>query len=277
MPLLPLFLPVMECPSMETKTVLCNFGILLRNFSLTWEVKTMIPIASIAMFLIVGALFGRALCGWVCPLGFVQDLISRFLSALKIDQKEFSEKTHYMLTSVKYIVLFASLVPVISVGITYWVSRVWGRKYAFSLGLCGKAPYCVICPVPVMFVTVPSLLTSFVGGTSIPQMPFTFYIGLFFMLFFLASAVIWKRSWCMYMCPVGALMSLFNKYSLLNIRKDPHKCTAFCRGHKRECVDTCPMGIKVSRNEIPSGSQECILCYSCSDSCSNKAIKIKVG
>jgi len=277
MPLSPLFLPVLECFAMPNKTVLCNFGIVQRNLSFTWTVTPPFPLASIAMFIIVGAVVGRAMCGWACPLGLFQDILASGVRFFKRQQKELSEKLHYMLTSVKYMVLFAALAIVVSVGAAYLFSWVSGKKYAFSLGICGQAPYCVICPVPVLFVTLPSLGSALALGTPLPQLPFTFYIGLSVLVFFLVSTIITKRFWCRYICPLGALMSLFNRFSLLHIRKKEDECTTFCRGHQKDCNESCPMRIQVSRHQEPSSDSECIFCYECTESCANNAVKYELS
>ena len=277
LPLLPVFLPVLECFAMPNKTVLCNFGILQRNLSFAWIVSPALPLASIAMFLIIGATLGRAMCGWACPLGFSQDIMASGVRFFKKRQKEFSQKLHLTLTSVKYMVLLASLAIVISVGATYLISWLSGKRYAFSLGVCGQAPYCVICPVPVLFGTLPSLFGALFSGAPLPQLPFTFYIGLSALIFFVGASIITRRFWCRYLCPLGALMSFFNRFSLLHIKKKEDKCTAFCRGHQKDCSKNCPMGMQVSRNQDPSSSPECIFCYECAESCSNKAVKCKLG
>jgi len=273
---LPLFLPVFECPSMPNKTVLCNMGILQWNLSFYRVVSPALPLASIAMFLIIGAVLGRALCGWACPLGFFQDLWAYIPRFFRRQQKELPQKLHYMLTGVKYIVLFATLAVVVSVGASFVVDKVLGRKYAFSLGVCGQAPYCLICPVPVLFVTVPSLIHAVLVGAALPQLPFTFYIGFSVFILLLVLSLITKRFWCRYVCPLGALMSLFSRFSFLHIKKKDDKCTTFCRGHQKDCNKACPMGIEVSRNQEPSSNPECILCYNCAESCSNDAVKCKL-
>jgi polyferredoxin len=276
-PLLPLPLPVLECFSIPNKTVLCNFGVLQRNLSFTWELYPVFPLASIAMFLIIGAFVGRAMCGWACPLGFFQDLWAHVPRFFERRQKELPQKLHYLLTSVKYMVLFGTLAIVVSIGATYIFSRLLGRRYAFSLGVCGQAPYCLICPVPILFVTIPSLLNTLFMGAPLPQLPLTFYIGFAAFMTLLVASLAVKRFWCRYVCPLGGLMSLFNKFSILHIKKKRGECTTFCRGHQRNCSETCPMGIEVSRDEEPSSNPECILCYNCAESCTNKAIKYKIG
>ena len=282
----PLFLPVLQCLNLPTKTIGCNIGILQRNLSLTWSASAgvslygllclFVPLATIGTIILIGAVFGRALCGWICPLGLCQDLLAFVPRLFKRQQKEFSQKTHKMLTSIKYGILYIVMVIVVSVGVIYFIDRHVWRKISTPLGICGKAPYCLICPVPALFITLPSLANGLLHGT-IPQLSFTSYVQLAALAFFLSFSILVKRSWCRYLCPSGALMSFFNKFSLLHIRKKANKCTTFCRGHQRDCNKTCPMGIKVSRNEEPSSSPECILCYNCAESCSNNAVKYKLG
>jgi len=276
-PLLPLFVPVLECFSMPYKTTLCNYGILQRNLSFDWAVVPVIPLASIAMVLLFGSLVGRALCGWACPLGFSQDVVSSVMRFIKVQQKELSQKLHFMLSSIKYIMLFVTLAIVSSVGIAHVMNVILGKKYAFSLGICGKAPYCLICPVPVLFVTLPSLAASIFYGSPVPQLPITFYIALVAFVIFLIASIATKRSWCRYVCPLGAMMGLFNRFSLLHIKKKPNMCTTFCRGHQKECSKNCPMGVQVQRTQDPSSTVDCIMCYECAEACKNKAVEYKLG
>jgi ferredoxin-type protein NapH len=276
-PLLPLFVPALECFSMPYKTTLCVFGILQRNLSFDWAVIPVIPLASIAMILLFGALVGRALCGWACPLGFSQDVVSSVFRFIKVQQRELSQKLHFMLSSIKYIILFITLAIVSSVGIAHLLNVTLGKNYSFSWGICGKAPYCIICPVPVLFVTLPSLVLSVFYGSPLPELPITFYIALFALVIFLVVSVTTKRSWCRYVCPLGAMMGLFNRFSLLHIKKKPNMCTTFCRGHEKECSKKCPMGVQVSRTQNPSSTADCIMCYECAEACKNKAVEYKLG
>jgi ferredoxin-type protein NapH len=276
-PLLPLFVPVLECFSMPYRTALCNYGILQRNLSFDWAVVPVIPLASAAMVLLFGAFVGRALCGWACPLGFFQDAVSSVMHFIKVQQKELSQKLHFMLSSIKYIMLFATLAIVSSIGIAHILNVTLGKKYAFSWGICGKAPYCLICPVPVLFVTLPALTASAFSGSPLPQFPITFYIALAALIIFLVASIVMKRSWCRYVCPLGAMMGLFNRFSLLHIKKNPNACTTFCRGHQRECSKDCPMGVQVQRTQEPSSTADCIMCYECAEACKNRAVEYKLG
>lgn len=283
---LPLFLPILQCLNLPTKTVGCNIGILQRNLSLAWLpygrpshydlFSLYLPLASIGMIILIGAVFGRALCGWICPLGFCQDLLAFVPRLFKKKQIEFSQKTHKLLTGVKYVVLYIVMALIVSLGAAYFVDRYVWRRVSTPLGICGKAPYCLICPVPAIFITLPSLANGLFQRT-VPQLSFTSYVQLAALVFFVSFAILGKRSWCRYICPQGAIMSFFSKLSLLQIKKKENECIAFCRGHQRDCNKTCPMGVQVSRKQEPSADPECILCYDCGESCSNKAVKCKLG
>ena len=72
-------------------------------------------------------------------------------------------------------------------------------------------------------------------------------------------------------------MGLFNRFSLLRVKKKPNMGTTFCRGHQRECSKNCPMGVQVQRTQDPSSTVDCIMCYECAEACKNKAVEYKLG
>ena len=86
------------------------------------------------------------------------------------------------------------------------------------------------------------------------------------MVLILAACVFIFRAFCRFICPLGAVYSLFAKIALLGVRVDLTKCTD-CGA----CVKTCPMDI---RNV---GDRECIQCGNCIDICPEKAISFKAG
>lgn len=267
-----LFLPGPVCP--DTSTVSCVFGELQRTLSFDYTYvmnDVLLPtlLASLGMLLIAGVVFGRAFCGWACPLGFVQDILARMPRVFGKQQKELPKRLHYMLVGLKYAILYVFLVFIASVGVTFALNKFLGEKVRYTLGMCGRTPFCVLCPVPILFGVVPSAV---IGGR-LPSLSYTQCIQFASFIFLLVSALAVKRTWCRYICPMGAILSLFNKIGLLHITKSQNECTAFCRGHQRDCNKNCPMGIEVSRNQEPSSNPECILCYNCAEDCPNKAVK----
>ena len=86
-----------------------------------------------------------------------------------------------------------------------------------------------------------------------------------------------KRSWCRYLCPVGALFSLFTWLGLVDIQIGAERCKKFsCM----ECADRCPTGI-IDHEALREGisprlpMNECIMCLRCVDECPYGAAKIR--
>ena len=202
-------------------------------------------------FLIIGSIgiiSGRAVCGWACPIGFLQRATSRFPRWLKqkipffkrIGQHKIEKKLRY----IKYIV-FIGLVVVTPILIGFMFTD--------------------ICPVGILTGTIPILILN--PGKYIPN-PF-FYIALFVFILFILLIFVVERGWCRYFCPVGAILAPFNKISLLHVTVDKDKCI-----HCNVCIDNCPMGIDVpNMNRDP----ECILCGKCIEVCPKNIIKFDRG
>ena len=121
-------------------------------------------------------------------------------------------------------------------------------------------PFCQLCPAkPVFTLLQVGLLLK--PWTSLPLlawiMLFVFIVGAFFIRMF----------WCR-LCPMGAVMALFNKLSLIWLRKDPDKCTK-CR----ICLRVCPQDYykvyeEMEKENITGG--ECTLCGRCVEACPEK-------
>jgi len=64
--------PVFHCYSCPLALFACPIGV-MANFS----ALHIFPFLAVGTLVIIGALFGSFICGWVCPFGFLQDLIGR--------------------------------------------------------------------------------------------------------------------------------------------------------------------------------------------------------
>ncbi|MEM3464334.1 MAG: 4Fe-4S binding protein, partial [Candidatus Bathyarchaeia archaeon] len=71
---LPIVLPVMWTLGYQPNTVGDALTTLQLMFS-GWQSPVVFPWLAVASFLLVGVLIGKSLCGWVCPFGFIQDLV----------------------------------------------------------------------------------------------------------------------------------------------------------------------------------------------------------
>ena len=80
------------------------------------------------------------------------------------------------------------------------------------------------------------------------------------------ACVFCYRGFCRFLCPLGAIYSLFNRFCLVGVRVDTEKCSG-CGS----CVRSCGMDVK------RVGDRECIHCAGCMDVCPEKAITLKAG
>ncbi len=197
-----------------------------------------VPFTALGFFFLFGSLLGRFVCGWLCPFGLVQDLLHKIPLFRKLKRLPL----HHILKFGKYAVLFF-LVFIGSV---------------FLFGGFAKIPaFCkYLCPSGTLFGALPlltanPLLRSQAGGL------FGWKLGILVLILFLS--VIVYRPFCQYLCPLGAIYGLFNRFSLLQIHWDEDLCTS-CAA----CENACPLSLTVQ--EI-SRSPECIRCGKCVKAC----------
>jgi len=227
------------------------------------------PLLSIAVILILGALIGRALCSWACPIGFIQEAILEIKG--KITQVSF--KTHRQALKLKFIILALTILISTTVGLSVHFN-IW-NSYREALGDFAKGPFFLFSPDGILFGSLPRLILlaitnkelEFINSFSLYLIAFKMFIlGLFFVAIYKIPLF-----WCRYVCPIGALMGIFGKFSFLGLNRSLTKCEK-CP----ECVKACPMQIKIL--DYPWGKfnhQECILCFRCVDACKNKALTPK--
>ncbi len=269
---LPLLVPVLWTWGLQPNTVGDAFtAIQLMLYD------TVFPWLAFASFLLVGMLIGKSLCGWVCPFGFIQDLID-FTKRRKSD---FSVRTHESMVYVKYLVL--GIVLLISV--TFSAAKVMGisASYEKALGVVTKVPFTVWSPAETLFATLPKMILGLRFAlvekptlevlAGIAYLPALFWFQFAVMVAVLVSAAFVPRIWCKYLCPHGAIMAILNRFSFVGLRRDPVKCA---KGGCRLCVVACPMHVPIL--DLPwekFSHPECIYCMKCADACKDKAIKLK--
>ncbi len=269
---LPLLFPVLWTWGLQQNTAGDAFTAL--QFALY---DAVFPWLALASFLIVGVLIGKSLCGWICPFGFVQDLVG----FIKRKQADFSSRTHDSMVYMKYFVLGIALF----VSVTFSVSKLMGTGdgYEKAIGIFTKAPFTTLSPAETLFGTVPKMIFNFRMAlasksvmdamSGISTLPPLFWVQFFVMAFVLVFAAFIPRGWCRYFCPHGAIMAVLNRFSFLGLRRDPVKCA---RGGCRLCVSACPMRVPIL--DLPwekFSDPECIYCMKCADACHDKAIKLK--
>ncbi|MBC15846.1 MAG: 4Fe-4S ferredoxin [Desulfovibrio sp.] len=205
----------------------------LRQWLATAEWDPVHP-AGLTIFLAIltmAFLFRKGFCAYICPVGFISNLIDRAGRRLKLSRVP-RPWADYPLTGIKYLgVGFFSY--------TVFISMDLRSVQSFLTG-----PYNMVADAKMMaFFTDPST-TSLIVVTAIV----------------LLSLVI-RNAWCRYLCPYGALLGLFSWLSPTAVTRDEERCIGCGK-----CTKGCPGAIKVEEKKIVR-SPECIGCMECVGHC----------
>ena len=135
-----------------------------------------------------------------------------------------------------------------------------------SLGM-GDPFFCkYICPQGVLEGAIPlSLANSGIRAALGHLFTFKFTI----LVLFIILSILFYRPFCKWICPLGAIYSLFNKVSFLKIQVDHEKCVG-CQ----KCSRVCKMDVNVV--DTPN-HPECIRCGECMKACPTDAICYHYG
>lgn len=197
--------------------------------------------------ILLGVLLGRFICGFLCPFGWLQELLH------KIPTKKLSTKKLKPLTYLKYAILLLAVVLLPAIVVN-------------DLGM-GDPFFCkYICPQGVLEGAIP--LAAVNEGIRSALGPL-FNRKLIILIVVVVLSVLFYRPFCKWICPLGAFYALMNKVSLLGIKVDEHKCVSCGK-----CARVCKMDVDVTRTP---NHTECIRCGKCITSCPTDAIKFNYG
>jgi polyferredoxin len=231
---------------------MCPFGLfqdwMLGNFAFFIEFTLLgIAIYWLISYILSAALYSRAFCQYVCPLGLA---VRPFTWPKRKITHRISEKWRdiaYAFLIVTFLGTFAML--------------------ATGLRLCGDyGLYCTLCPFNVVYVDFSDPI-----GFVLTNMPYSIiWFGSFLILVVIISLYTGGRYWCAYICPAGALLGLIGRKSIFGLYRDNEKCI---KCHK--CEDVCTMFLmtKVIEEDLEMvPKQSCIGCGLCIDACPKGAL-----
>ena len=193
---------------------------------------------------VFGTLFGRLVCGFLCPFGLLQDLLFRipFVKKLRrLPGERFLRFFRFFVLAILVILL-----PMVAADVA-GVGDPWFCKY--------------LCPVGTLEGGVPLVLAD--RGLR-AAVGFLYTWKLVILGAVLLASVVLFRPFCRYLCPLGAVYGLFNKVSLHRFVIDKEKCVS-CGA----CQKACGMDIPVWKRP---NSIDCIRCGECRDACPTGAI-----
>ena len=187
----------------------------------------------VGSFAVLALLFGRMLCGFVCPLGLVQDLMHETRQALHVEGVALTERLYAVLRFIKWVLLALFL----------------------GVGLVGGS-FCDFCPA----ITLSPALAGF--KTSV-------YFSGFVMVAVLVSGFFKRRCFCN-VCPMGYLLGLPHRVSLARLKKDAVACTE-CGACYEACPMgiRSVFTLREGKNEraIDVTTADCIFCGACIRRC----------
>ena len=236
-----LCVPGLNCYSCPGALGACPIGAVQAVIG-SWNFKLAFYAAGFLMF--VGALAGRFVCGWLCPFGLVQDLLHK----IPFPEKIGTFRGDRLLRKLKYVILivFVILLPM------------------FLVDVLGQgAPYfCkLICPAGTLEGGIPLVLLN---ESMRSALGWLYAWKNVLLLITIVLSVMIYRPFCKYICPLGAVYSVFNPISVFRYRVDEKKCTG-CG----ICAKVCGMQVDPAEN---ANHPECIRCGACKKSCPVKAI-----
>jgi len=238
-----LCLPGLNCYSCPGAIGACPLGSLQNSIADPFQ---QISFYILGFLVIIGALLGRAVCGFLCPFGLFQDLLGR--RAKRHAQKPAAIRADQLLRPLKNVILvvFVVVLPFYSL---------------VSTGF-GSPTFCkLICPSGTLMAGLPLIALN----TDLREI-----IGVLFgwkvllLVVFIGLSLLIYRPFCRYVCPLGAIYGFFNKISLYRVTVDRNRCTD-CGA----CTRICPMAAPIPANP---DSPECIRCGACAAVCPEDAI-----
>ena len=187
-------------------------------------------------------MFGRMICGWLCPFGLVQELAYK-VKTPKVGKSAVTRTLSWL----KYVLLvvFVVIIPV-----------------SYALRDMPLPPFCkYICPAGTLEGGVGLLSVPGNEASYFPMLGPLFTWKFLLMVSTIVGCVFIFRLFCRFLCPLGALYGLFNKLSIFGVKVDNSKCTQ-CG----ICKTKCKMDIR------HVGDHECISCGECVTECPTQAI-----
>ena len=218
-------IPLLSSASLHA---LCPFGgvVTIYQFATVGTFVQKIHQSAFVLMLIgflLAILFGPVFCGWVCPLGTIQEFVSGF--GRKTFRRRFN---HFVPPSLDRVLRYLRYV------VLAWV--------LYMTAITGKLIFAEYDPYFALF----NFWSSEVSMIGLAILGLT--LGLSFFV---------ERPWCKYACPYGAVLGITNLFRVFGIRRNQTTCKA-----DGACSILCPMNIPVDSKTVVRDHQ-CISCLEC--------------
>lgn len=240
-----LCVPVLNCYSCPGALGACPIGSIQAVLGST---KFNFSFYVLGIVMLFGIVFGRIMCGFLCPFGLIQDLLYK----IPLKKSAVPQKADKAFRKLKYAVLLIMVIilPIIAV-----------NKYGV-----GSPYFCKwICPAGTLEGGIPLL---FLNESLRKSIGFIFRWKAAVLIIIVILSVFIYRPFCRYICPLGAIYGLYNRVSFFGMNLDKEKCSS-CKA----CEKACPMRVNLTEK---INTAECIRCGKCSEVCHKGAINLGI-
>jgi ferredoxin-type protein NapH len=222
--------PTLNCYATPSAYTSCPLGSMQHFFTIR-----ALPAFVIGILGVVGVTVGRMPCAWLCPFGLLQDLLHK-IPTPKLSIPSFMRYFKYLVLLVLVIILPLVLAE------TY---------------------FCMTCPAGALTGGIPQVLMN-------PPLKeilgWLYTTKMIILAVVLILSILISRFFCKVLCPLGAILGLFNPISIVRLEVAEDSCQECFK-----CSDVCPMDIDPLKTP---NSPECIRCLACVENCHFSTIKL---
>jgi polyferredoxin len=233
------------------------------------------PFLLLGIFILIILFTNRFFCGWICPIGTIQDACS----AIPTNKRKVKIDTNKSLLKIKYVVVIFLFILLIPLAISRLFNEAFYIQFKSNLGDFAEKPMAYFSLSEYIFVFFPNMIKDiFTSGSLEPLFLNLLVLVIFFFYLIIIILSVWyPRIYCRYLCPFAALAATVSEYSFLKLSRSPAKCIG--RSDCGICEKNCPKQIRILDEpfEFFTGKGECNLCLKCQEVCPYKAITIKFG
>lgn len=240
-PLKQMCVPGLNCYACPGAVGSCPIGALQ---AVLGSPKLVAPYYVLGFLTLVGALSGRFTCGFLCPFGWFQDLLYKIPLPKKVRTFRLDRPLRWM----KYLVLLLFVFVL--------------TLFSMSPPLPGTPYFCkLLCPAGMLEGGIPLVI----GDENLrAAVGFLYAWKGFLLAATVGLSMLIYRPFCKYVCPLGAIYSVFNRASLHRLTLDAKACIACGK-----CARVCKMGVDPS---VKPSDGECIRCGDCVRACPTRAL-----
>jgi len=225
-------------------------------------------------------LLGRFFCGWVCPLGTLNHIVSNWKSERKRGRQRIDSNRYKGWQRLKYYLLLALLATALAgsalVGVLDPIAL---TVRSLALSIHPATNYALTSVVDTLYQSgngvlrtaakvLDFILRQIVLSFRQPYFRQGFFLGLLFLTILFLNLRI-TRFFCRALCPLGALLGWLSRWSILGLEKQPAHC---------EDCNRCLLHCQGGDDPIPGArwrKAECHLCLNCAGDCPEAGLRFR--